>query len=243
MNALTATNEGGASNAAEFASFKSGTTYKVRVLGAADLIQFHSYGIFKRVNSFSAKNPSKKNAKGFPVENLTPWDKAAEYYQKLSFAARDAGDEKKARELSDQAYIYRAKQRFALGFIDLATGKPIIVDLSKKQAQAVHAVIKKNEKKLDKKAFELEKSGEGTGTVVMLSPTDLEDLTAEEQANFAKYDGQSFDMSLFDGLLYEADDAEQLQLLTQAGFDISLIGASANVATQADDATEEPLPF
>ncbi len=31
-------------------------------------------------------------------------------------------------------------------------------------------------------------------------------------------------MSLFDGLLYEADEEEQVKLLVQAGFDVSLIG-------------------
>src|SRR5699024_12372101 len=49
-------------NNAEFSSFKSGTTYFVKVLGTADLIQFFSYGIYNRVNSFVADKPSKKSA-------------------------------------------------------------------------------------------------------------------------------------------------------------------------------------
>src|SRR5437764_6917363 len=93
LNALNATNEGGG-NKVTFASFKSGTSYKVRILGTADIIKFYSYGIFKKINSFVAKNPSIKNAKGYPVENLTPWDLAAKYYQDLAFKARDNGDAK-----------------------------------------------------------------------------------------------------------------------------------------------------
>src|SRR5690625_1731032 len=79
LNALNDTNDG-SDGGMEFAPFKSGTTYIVKVLGTADLITFYSYGIYKRVNSFVAKNPSKKSKKGYPVENLTPWDKAWKYH-------------------------------------------------------------------------------------------------------------------------------------------------------------------
>ncbi|AZU61028.1 hypothetical protein [Neobacillus mesonae] len=241
LNALNATNEGGG-NKAEFASFKTGTSYKVRVLGTADLIRFYSYGIFKKVNSFVAKNPSVKNPKGFPVENLTPWDLAWKHYQDLKFKAADAGNADKEKEYGELAYQFKAKERYALGFIDLATGDHIIIDLSKKQAQAVHAVIKKNEKKLGKVAFELSKTGSGQQTTVMLSLLfDLdEDLTDKERENFAKYEGKAFDMALFDGLLYEADEKEQVENLVAAGFDISLIGLSVG---GQNDIGEEDLPF
>src|SRR5699024_11899034 len=77
LNALNTESGGGNNN--EFASFKSGTKYFVKVLGTADIMSFHSYGIFKQVNSFVANNPSKKTPTGYPVENLTPWDKAWKY--------------------------------------------------------------------------------------------------------------------------------------------------------------------
>jgi len=235
LDALNATNEGGASNKTEFASFKSGTAYKVRVLGTSNLIRYYGYGIYKKVNSFVAKNPSKKNAKGFPVDDLTPWDKAFQYYQDLKFKARDADDSKAEEEYGNLAYQFKPKERFALGFIDLATGEPIIIDLSKKQAQAVHAVINKNAKKLDKVAFELSKNGSGQATTVMLNIIfDFdEDLSEKERENFAKFDGKEFDMTLFDGLLYEADEKEQIDNLVAAGFDISLIGMS--IGEQAGD--------
>lgn len=237
LNSLNATNEGGAGNKAEFASFKSGTSYKIRVLGVADLIQFYSYGIFKKVNSFVAKNPSVKNAKGFPTDNLTPWDKAFQHYQDLKFKARDNGDNKAEEEYGNLAYQFKPKERFALGFIDLTTGEPIIIDLSKKQAQSIHAVIKKFEKKLGKVAFELSKQGSGQQTTVSLTPfIDMDDdLDDKERDNFAKFADATFDMTLFDGLLYEADDKEMTETLVTAGFDIGLIGLSLGATN--DDAS------
>lgn len=228
LNSLNATNEGGNGNKAEFASFKSGTSYKVRVLGTADLIRFYSYGLYKKVNSFVAKNPSVRNARGFAESNFTAWDLASNYYNELRRKAEDAGQSAKVEEYKAEAAKYRAKERFALGFIDLATGEPIIVDLSKKQAQGVHAVIKKYEAKLGKLAFELSKSGSSTATVVSLSPIiDAdEDLSDKEREHFEKLDGTTFDMTLFDGLLYEADEKEMTENLVAAGFDITLIGLS-----------------
>ncbi|MEH6941637.1 hypothetical protein [Bacillus sp. JJ722] len=241
LDALNQTNEGGGNNT-EFASFKTGTTYKVRVLGVADLIRFYSYGIFKKVNSFVAQNPSVRNAKGFAESNFTPWDLASNYYADLKKKAEDAGNVAQAEDYKTEASKYRAKERFALGFIDLTTGEPIIVDLSKKQAQGVHAVIKKQEKKLGRLAFELSKEGSGTSTVVSLSPIiDMdEDLDAKERENFAKFDGKEFDMKLYDGLLFEADEKQQIENLVAAGFDISLIGLSigASEGEQADDPTK-----
>jgi hypothetical protein len=245
LSALNAVNEGGGTKQG-FSSFKSGTEYKVRVLGTADLIRFYSHGIFGKINSFVAKNPSVKNAKGFPVENLTVWDRAAKYYQDLAFKARDNGDTKEEEEHRNNAYQFKAKERYALGFIDLATGDPIIIDLSKKQAQIVHAVIKKNEKKLGKVAFELAKTGSGQSTTVMLSLLfDLdEDLNEKERANFEKYDGKDFDMALFDGLLYEADEKEMTENLVAAGFDITLIGLSIGASADGlGDLPEDKFEF
>jgi hypothetical protein len=247
LNSLNASNEGGNASSAEFASFKTGTTYKVRVLGTADLIRFYSYGIFKKVNSFVAKNPSVKNAKGFAESNFTPWDLASNYYSDLKRKAEDAGQSAKAEEYKAEAGKYRAKERYAFGFIDLETGEPIIVDLSRKQAQGVHAVIKKYEKKLSKLAFELSKSGSSTSTVVSLSPViDMDDdLTDKERENFGKQDEKTFDMTLFDGLLYEADEKQQIENLVAAGFDITLIGLSigASAGDGLGDLPEDKFEF
>src|SRR5690625_4299844 len=227
LNALNQEEE--SSNNAEFSRFSSGTKYTVKVLGTADLISFYSYGIFNQINSFVAKNPSKKSARGNPVENYTPWDLAWKYHADKS---EEFGDKH-----SQEAYKYKPKQRFALGFIDLDTGEPIIVDLSRNQAQAVHGVIKRSEKRLDRMAFELEKSGQGTSTVVSLTPLFVEDLDEKQAKNFVNATDK-FDMYLFDGILYEMDEEEQIEKLNEVGFDVSLIGLDA---TEKSDEDEEPL--
>ena len=247
VDALDALNQDdSAGNGAEFSSFKSGTTYMVKVLGTSDLISFFSYGIFKQLNSFTAKNPSKKSKKGYPIDNLTPFDLAWKYHKDLS---EDFSDKHGV-----EAGKYRAKQRFALGLFDLDTGEPIIVDVSKTQGQAIHGSIKKYEKKLNKLAFELMKVGAGTNTTVSLTPVlDFdEDLSDMQKENYGKAPDK-FDMSLFDGLLYEADEQEQLESLTSVGFDVSLIGLEAPkgedkreavvTVEPAEDIQDSELPF
>src|SRR5690625_1542781 len=234
LNALNQTDEGEGSSA-EFASFKSGTTYTDKALGTAELITFYSYGIYKQVNSFVPKNPWKKSAKGFPIKNLTPFDLAWKYQADKS---EEFGDKH-----SQAAYKYRARQRFAMGFIDLDTGEPIIVDLSKNQAQAVHGVIKRVEKRLDRTPFELSKDGQGKSTTVSLTPLFPEDLDDKQTKNFEEAP-KEFDMRLFEGILYEMDDEEQIEKLIEVGFDVSLIGLEAPAKTEeASEAKESAEDF
>ncbi|NYV67609.1 hypothetical protein HYI36_20225 [Bacillus sp. Gen3] len=220
----------GKSNA-KFSSLKSGTTYTVKLIGLKDYFQFYSYGIFNQVDSFVAENPSKKTAKGFPVDNLTPWDKAFRYHKDLSEDWTDAH--------SQEAQKYKPKSRFAQAFFDLTSGEVIAVDLSSKQHAAIKASIEKYAKRKDKIAFELSKTGESTGTVVSLSPViDMEeDLTDEQRANFEKAPSE-IDMTQFFSAPYVANEQEQIEALVKAGFDISLIGLSEGTAQEG-----EPYPF
>lgn len=248
LQALTATAEGNASQS--FAPFKSGSSYKVRVMDATDLITYFGYSIFKVVNTFVAESPSTLNGNGFAEKNLTLWDKASKHYSDL---ANKEQNDAKVEELRAEARLYRGKLRFVLAFIDLDTGTPIYLDLSKQQAQSVFNVIGKASAsgKLGKKAFEIEKNGAGTSTTVTLSQLDLDDLNDKQQANYEKV-GESFGGYNYDGLLYEADDAKQAEFLKQAGFDLSLIGYSAeptqeaptqSASAQEAPAKEEDLPF
>lgn len=216
--------EGGSSKGAKFSSFRSGTTYAVKLIGLKDYFQFYSYGIFNQVDSFCAENPSKKTAKGFPVDNLTPWDKAFRYYKDLSEDWTDTH--------SQEAQKYKPKSRFAMAFFDLTSGEVIAVDLSAKQHAAVKSAIEKYAKKKDKIAFELSKTGESTGTVVSLAPVlDMdEDITEQQRANFEKAPTE-IDLTPFFSAPYIADEKEQIEALVKAGFDISLIGLSVGNAT------------
>lgn len=245
LAALNASTDGGSSNS--FTKLKSGASFNVRVMSAADLSVYYGYGIYKEVDTFVAESPCTLNEKGFPKSNLTVWDKASDYYSKLAQAETNND---KQKELKAQASRYRGSRRFILGFIDLDTGTPIVIDFSHKQALGIHAVIKKNEAKLGKKAFELEKTGSGKDTVVTLSVLDLDDLDDKQQANFAKWDGKEFDKSLFEGLLFVADEAKQIENLTTAKFDVSLIGYDDAPSTQSETSDEtsgeeesEELPF
>lgn len=239
LNALNETNNGGSSGA-EFTSFKSGTTLKVKVIDKAAVQMAYSYGIYKKVNSFVAANPATRDKFGNAVDNLTPWDKAYKYYKSKSEVYTDAN--------GVEASKYRGKPRFAFAFFCLTEGKPIIVDLSKAQAQAVASAITKYEKKLDKLAFELSKEGESTSTKVSLTPIlDMdEDLTDKERANFEKAPVE-FPGGLFDGIWYEQDEAQMVDLLRQSGFDVTLIGYDAsstqNTQGSADEIDEDALPF
>src|SRR5699024_2818452 len=127
------------------------------------------------------------------------------------------------------------KQRFAMGFYDINAGEPIVIDVSKKQAQVLHGAITKNEKRLDTFAFELTKQGSVTGTTVSLDPY-LDDMSKEQEKHFHEAP-EEFDTSKFDGILYEMSEDEQIEKLAEAGFDVSLIGLEV---PEKDDGNEEP---
>lgn len=244
-----ASNEGGGNlNKTDFAKFGVGTTYKVRALGTLDFMTYVGYGIYGKVSTFAAKTPSIRDKRGFVVDNHTPWDLAEKHYRELQMAAKESGNEAEMKKHQQEAGKYRGGQRFVMGFVDLKTGKEILVDLSKPQAAGIHSTLVRYEKKLGKLAFELSKTnatGEARDTKVSLTPIiDFEeDLTEEEQANFKKFDDKEFDLTLFDGLVYEADEKEQIENLVAAGFDVSLIGLSIganNGRNSAQQGEEDP---
>jgi hypothetical protein len=239
----------------DFAKFTSGTTLKVKLTGVENVMRYYGYGIFKRVNTFIAKDPSDRNEKGYVTGNPTPWDKAAQYYydkaNKLLEGIEDDDeikvikDSKEYKELTAEGYKYAGKKRFAVGFIDLETGKPIIVDFTGKQFDdVIKGKLIKYDSKKDKIAFELSKTGERNNAKVTLEPVvDMDDdLTDKERENFEKAIGKEFDKKLFEGLLYEADEKEQIENLIKAGFDVSLIGYDGG-GEVGNNGEEEELPF
>ena len=216
-DALDVLNEGsGDSVQNEFTYLKSGDEFIVKVPGI-NLVSEFVYGSFaKKIYSFVAENPSKKSAKGFPVENLTPFDLAWKYYKDQSDDWQD--------EMSQEASHYRCQRKFTIGFYDLDTGEPIMVEFTRKQANAVVDTIKQYEKRLDQFAFSLKKSGKGTNTVVSLSLIPiLDDLSEKQQKNFEELPND-FDAKNFEGLYYVMSDEEQIETLHNNGFDVSLIG-------------------
>ena len=246
LNALQEDNSAETSSM-EFTRLKSGNTIIVKVPGLSIISAFVYNSFNKNINSFIAENPSKKSDKGYPVSDLTPFDKAWKHYKDQSDDWQDA--------MAAEAYEFLAKQKFTIGFFDLSTGEPIAVEFTKNQARAVVDSIKKYEKRLDQFAFELSKQGKGRDTTVSLSliPV-LEDLTEAQQKYFTELPNE-FDAKLFEGIHFVMSDEEQIETLTRVGFDISLIGleapkkdASQGVAqpegaAEGVEEGEDPLPF
>lgn len=231
LDILNAPDESGGSGL-EWSPFKVGSTYTVKVANQGDLITFYSYGIYGKTSSFVAKNPSKKSQKGFPQDNLTPWDKAFLYHYNKS--------EKFGDEESEEAYKYKPELRFGFIFFDLDQGKEIAIDVSKKQAQTIGGAIKKqaDKGKLGKVAFEVEKT-EGGG--IMVTPiVDLDELDKEQRKNFDEAP-KEIDVAKYHDINYEADDEEMVKLLKQVGFDVTVLDLGEDL--EGVDITDDDLPF
>lgn len=249
-DALGALNDEGRSSGGsnkDFSKFNVGSKYTVKVLGLNDFFAFYKYGIYSKggggVNSFIAKNPSKKSKKGYPVENLTPWDKAWKYHADRS---KEFGDKD-----SQEAYKYKPELRYALGFFDLDSGERIVIDVSRKQAKTIIDAINEYSEDIGETAFRVAKAD---GGAVSLTPVlNMKKLTEEQRENFDNAP-EEFNISEFTVILYEADEKEMIETLDRVGFDVTKIGYerpnSGNDDKQAvkeDDGpleiTDEDLPF
>lgn len=218
-----------------FSTFKSGTKYLVKV-PEFTFISKAVYGIFKQTNSFVAESPSKKSARGYPIENYTPFDLAWKYYKDQSGDWQD--------ELAQEAQKYQASTKTTVGFFDLDSGEPLMIEFTKNQADIIVEVISKNQKRLDQFAFELEKQGTGRNTVVSLTLVPIMDeLTEKQQENFKTLPNE-FNPELLEGLHYEMSDEEMIETLTKVGFDVSLIGFEApKKGDESDEEGEENNEF
>lgn len=232
VDALDALNEGTAEEVKnEFTYLRSGDKFIVKVPGI-NLLGEWVYGSFsKKIYSFIAANPSKKSAKGYPQDDLTPFDKAYLHYKDQSDDWQD--------EMSQEANHFRSTRKFTIGFYDLDAGEPIMVEFTRNQANAVVDTIKKYENRLDQFAFELAKTGKGTSTVVSLSLIPiLDDLTDKQRDNFDKLPND-FDSKNFEGLYYEMSDEEQIETLQRVGFDVDSIGLKVSSKGEEDNGEKD----
>lgn len=260
MEAIEESNNagGGTKVKNDFAKLPSGTTLKVKLAGTGAVMRYYGYNVYGRVKTFIAEKPSDRNEKGFVTANHTPWDLASKYYYDRAFKlieGNDDADEVKAikdsaayRKESSEGYKFSGKPRYAVGLIDIEVGKEIVLDFTKKQFEdVIKPALIKYDSKRDKVAFEISKEGSSTNTKVSIMPL-LDDLTDKEQANFDKFVGKDFNVKLFEGLLFEADEKTQIENLVAAGFDITLIGLSIGAKTSeptdiGDVENTEEYPF
>lgn len=223
---------GNGGRASTFASFKSGSSYKVRINSLDDVVGYEAASVFKVFDTT-------------PVEKKSLYHKAAEL---LYQDAKNAKDESTSEAIRKQAYLVKPKPRYILAAIDLETGEKLYVDLTKNQAKAVIAVVQKKAKKLDSLAFELTKTGESTSTAVSLTQLDEDELDAKELENFGKSKGIEFADEDFEALLQYKGEDEQLDDLYQ--FDRKLAdrvagkpSVNASSTQPSEDLEQEDLPF
>lgn len=235
LNALNAVPGENNAPKKEFAKLGAGASRIVKILSIGDVARVFSYGNYGRgINSFVAKEPSIKSDKGFPKDKLTPFDKAYLYHKERSKERTDAE--------GVEASVYKPKERFIMGFYDLDEKKYIALDLSGNQARGIAPLIKKNEAKLGKKAFEISKSP-GTSGVITINPLDLDDLTPEQLTAFEGAPAVKDDDALF-GLFIEKDEKEMVDELVRVGFDVKKIGFdNASTPPSTDDLESDELPF
>lgn len=226
----------------KFTYLKSGEPAKiVKALPPEQIAAYDSYSVFGKVNSFEAEKPSIKNARGYAVEDLTSWDLASKYYQDQVAELIEKGkskDDDEVKALRNEAAKYRSRRRYIVPFVDLNTGELIYVDFSKNQMKNVNSIVEKLHAKdqLNKRPFELEKTGEGRDTVVSLTPI-LDDELTEEQLKWLKDVDITKQEPDFEGLTFVCDEAQQIEKLIEAGFDVKLIGLDPNAVEK--DPTEE----
>lgn len=213
-------------------SLKSGTSLKVRVPGTDAFVEYYAANVFHVFYTT-------------PVEDGNLYQKAAALLYDDAKKAKDAGNEKQSEELRQQAYQIKPKPRYLVGFINLADGQPIVVDLTKAQTKVVVSAIEKNERKLSRKPFELAKDGKGTNTIVSLTPLDVEDLSAEESKTFEATKDTKVPDDLYEKVLKVKSTEEQAEDLEKFGFDVSRLGIDAKKQQSNDDVdiSDSDLPF
>lgn len=254
ISALTSVKE--EKKSADFTKIESGQSLKVRVKGYEDLAQYFNYGIFGKVKSFVPVNPSVRDEKGYVVSNHTPWDLAEKYYRDLQFKEIRNKNKEKADEFGAEARKYKGTEKYLMGFHNLESGEDVVVDMTRKQALTVYQTILEYTEVDDKgniipnaehdfksMAFKLSKSGASTSTSFALNPIInlAKGLSDDERENFEKSADKPFDSSMFDGLLFEADEKAQIENLVTAGFDISLIGLSIGKTEPTNNDEVKPV--
>jgi hypothetical protein len=199
--------------------FKSGTTLTVRFCGAEDYVRYDAVSIFGKITTT-------------PVLDGNLYDKATKV---LYDDANAETDEKKSEEIRQLASQLRPKQRYLIAFIDLSTGQPAVVDVTKNQAKIIIEAIKKYGKKLSTLPFELSKNGQGQSTTLSVSPVvDIDDMTKDERKHWKNSEEAVIADEIFD-LLYVKSEAEQIEDLQKIGFDLSRIGLAPQTSSDSDE--------
>lgn len=216
-------------------SFKSGTMLKVRIPEGGASCEYHAHSVYKCFYTTPCTKISGE-------KDL--YDVATEILYNEAKRLEKAGDEKGSEAVRKKAGQIRGKERYMVGFFDLATGAPIVIDLTKNQAKTVGEKMKKYGDKKAKFAFELSKSGSSTDTKVDLDII-IDDLEGKEKENFEKNAGKEFPQEVFGSVLQLRDREGQVEDVTkfaevvkkETGFDLaSALDLSSTASTESEGA-------
>lgn len=211
---------------------QNGKTLRVRALPTA-VVKYFCHSVYKSFYSTPCTKPMGK-------EDL--YDKVCDLLYKDAKEAEEGGaSAEDVKAIRDRAYAIKAKERYMIGFINLDTGLPIIVDLTATQGRDVIAVMEKYKKKIDKYAFEITKIGSSTDTKIQFSIVlDAEDdLKPAQFEQFEKTLGYEFDMEAFGKVFGINDEAQQIEDIIAFGFDISRLGLEKPAEKEEKPADED----
>jgi hypothetical protein len=134
----------------------------------------------------------------------------------------------------------REKDKTLFGFFDLDSGKPLVIEMSRNQGDAFYLLMKKNESKLDRYAFELCKNNGGVN--LLLLPH--EDLNEKQKENWEKTKDLEVDFNkIFEKAVFIKDEKYQLQELHKVGFDVRRIGYEPPDVEEEQEEKEQPKPI
>lgn len=200
--------------------FSSGKSYNVRVPDPIAFVEYNAHSVYKVFYTTPCTSASGE-------KDL--YCKATDMLFNDAKKAKEAGNDEQDEELRDLAHQLKKRPRYMIGFFSLETGEPIIIDVTKNQADAITDVMKKRKNRLNDYAFNVSKTGKGQSTKValelILDPE--EELEAEEQKHFKATEGKEFDEGLFEKVLSVAGEEQQIKDLEAFGFDVTRLGVES----------------
>lgn len=193
------------------------------------------------------------------IDKRDLFDEALKLMKEDHFKAIANGEIEKGSEADKESYRnslqLQPKPTYLFGVIPLSdftqgkytfeAGQPIILETNNgKNGANINSLVttlQKLEKKFNTKAFEITATGSNTYTIL---PVDIEDLTAEQAKVFEETAGVVIPEEVYDTALFEADEQNQAQKLTEIGFDVSRLGITLDQPQEDHlEIGDDDLPF
>lgn len=215
----------------------SGDSIKVRIPSATDFKEYFSHGGYNLAQKFKIYNSVCTRHTGTP----DAYDKAVSVmYEDLDKMEEGTQEHIELKGLLSEL---RAKRKMLFGFIDLASGDEIVLEVTGNQGDALATQIVEYEDSIQETAFKISKTGSGAQTTVNLMPimNAAKGLNAQEKANFEATAGQVFNEELYEKVLFVKKEEDMVKDLVKLGFDVTRIGYEPpSDAEQTKEETQHP---